>query len=110
MRKEFNYQGEKWRRKRKHILMLDGYKCRIDSMYGKSSEAKVVHHIYPVKEYPEYAWCDWNLISVSLANHNKLENRTTGELTELGMILQKATIPGVDWRKKKNVTRHTLKS
>lgn len=98
---EFDYGSIKWKKKRKHILRLDGYKCRIDRRYGKTTEASVVHHIYPADEYPEYAWCDWNLISVSLANHNRLENRNTGELTELGRSLQRATKPGVDWRKKK---------
>lgn len=72
------------------------------------TEAKVVHHIYPAEEYPEYAWCDWNLISVSQANHNRLENRTTGELTDLGLELQRITVPGVDWRNNKgNMTRPT---
>lgn len=62
----------------------------------------MVHHIYPAKDYPEYAWEDWNLISVSLATHNKLENRETGELTKLGQALKERTMPGVDWRKKKD--------
>ena len=62
----------------------------------------MVHHIYPADEYPEWAWCDWNLISVSLATHNKLENRQTGELTEAGIALQRRTEPGIDWRKNKN--------
>ena len=68
-------------------------------MYGGNEEANTVHHIYPADEYPQYAWCDWNLTSVSQKGHNKLENRQTGELTELGKMLQERTIPGVDWRK-----------
>lgn len=42
-------------------------------MYGGNEEANTVHHIYPADEYPQYAWCDWNLISVSQKGHNKLE-------------------------------------
>lgn len=95
----FDYQSSKWKKKRIKILKLDGYKCRIARMFGRTEEAKTVHHIYPADEYPEYAWCDWNLISVSLESHNKLENRRTGELTKLGMELQRRTIPGVDWRR-----------
>ena len=95
----FNYYGGKWKRKRLHILKLDGYKCQVEKMYGKTEEANTVHHIYPADIYPEYAWCDWNLISVSQAGHNKLENRATGELTELGRQLQQRTKPGVDWRR-----------
>lgn len=99
----FDYSGAKWKRKRRRILRMDGYRCQIARMYGRAEEATVVHHIYPAEEYPQYAWCDWNLISVSLSAHNKLENRLTGELTELGKQLQKRTKPGVDWRKKRDV-------
>lgn len=95
----FNYYGTKWKKKRKHILRLDGYVDQIEKRYGRTKEGTVVHHIYPADEYPEYAWCDWNLISVSLATHNKLENRQTGELLPLGIELQRRTEPGVDWRR-----------
>lgn len=96
-----DYGSAKWKKKRKHILMLDGYKDRLEAMYGRSVDATVVHHIYPSEEFPEYAWCDWNLISVSFATHNRLENRTTKCLTELGIWLQERTVPGVDWRKRR---------
>ena len=95
----FNYYGNKWKKKRLHILRLDGYVDQIAKRYGRTEEANVVHHIYPAEQYPEYAWQDWNLISVSLATHNKLEDRKTGELTELGLALQRRTVPGVDWRR-----------
>lgn len=98
--KEFDYNTTKWRKKAKRILRLDGYICQIAKMFGITKEAEVVHHIYPAKEYPQYAFESWNLISVSKKMHNKLENRTTGELTELGKALKERTIPGVDWRKK----------
>lgn len=96
----FDYYGTKWKKKRKHILRLDGYVDRIEKRYGRTVEANVVHHIYPAEEYPEYAWQDWNLISVSMATHNQIENRKTGQLTELGLQLQRRTKIGVDWRKK----------
>ena len=96
----FDYHGSRWKKKRKSILRMDGYKCQISAMFGKIEEADTVHHIYPADEFPEYAWCNWNLISVSTGGHNKLENRKTGELTKLGKWLMERTIPGVDWRKK----------
>ena len=71
---------------------------RIELRYGRQIQATIVHHIYPADEYPEYAYCDWNLISVSMATHNKLENRCSGNLTEAGLALQRRTIPGVNWR------------
>ena len=95
-----DYQSTKWKKKRLHILRKDGYLCQIAKRYGKTEEATVVHHIYPAEEYPQWQWADWNLISVSQAAHNRLENRKTGELTELGLKLQRKTKPGVDWRKK----------
>ena len=95
-----DYQSAKWKKKRLHILRKDGYLCQIAKRYGKAEEATVVHHIYPAEEYPQWQWADWNLISVSQAAHNQLENRKTGELTELGLKLQRKTKPGIDWRKK----------
>ena len=100
-----NYQGSRWKKTRLHVLRMDGYKCQVARWYGRSAEAQTVHHIYPVKDYPESQWCYWNMISVSNSSHNMLENRKTGELTELGMQLMRRTVPGVDWRKKKYATR-----
>ena len=100
--KMFNYYGSKWKKKRKRILRIDGYVDQIEKRYGRTVAANTVHHIYPAEEYPEYAWLDWNLISVSQATHNKIENRKSGELTAFGLALQRKTKPGVDWRKRKN--------
>lgn len=97
----FDYYSNKWKKKRLKILRLDGYKDKVAAMFGRTEEATVVHHIYPANDYPEYQWCNWNLISVSMATHNKLENRKTGELTSLGKWLMDKTKPGVDWRNKK---------
>lgn len=81
-------------------MRMDGYRDVIAARYGRAEEATTVHHIYPSGQYPEYAWADWNLISVSQGTHNKLENRVTGELTEEGKRLMRKTKPGVNWRKK----------
>lgn len=77
-------------------------------MYGRSEEATVVHHIYPAHEYPEWAWDDWNLISVSMATHNRLENRKTGELTEEGKMLQRMIKPKEDWRKNRDRSKNDM--
>ena len=86
-----NYQSEKWKRKRERILRRDGYQCQISRRYGKFVEAQVVHHIFPAEDYPEYEWSDWNLISVSLAVHNKLHIRDTRELSREGIDLMRRT-------------------
>lgn len=80
----FRYDNKRWKKKREKILKRDGYLCRESKRYGKRVEATTVHHIYPVEEYPEYAWCDWNLISLSQPMHNAMHDRSTGALTALG--------------------------
>ena len=105
-----DYSGNKWKKKRQKILRMDGYQCRVAKMYGRTEEANTVHHIYPADKYPEYAWCDWNLISVSQASHNKLENRITGELTALGRRLMELTKPGIDWRRERKIQAGLIRS
>lgn len=85
------YESDKWRRKRSAILRRDGYKDQIASRYGKNIEANIVHHIFPLDEFPEHRLSDWNLISVSMATHNRLHDRDTDELTELGVELLRRT-------------------
>lgn len=91
----FSYSTHKWKYLAAGILRRDGYRCQVSKRYGKQVPAEVVHHIYPVDEYPEYAYCPWNLIALSRAEHNALHDRTTGALTEKGMSLMRRTrIPG----------------
>lgn len=87
------YHSTRWKRKREKILRRDGYMCQLSLRYGKRIDADIVHHIYPVEDYPEYAFCDWNLISLSSSMHNKLHDRSTNKLTELGETLKNKTIP-----------------
>lgn len=100
-----NYQSAKWKKKQAHILRLDGFVDRVMTRYGVTREATTVHHIYPADEFPEWEWEDWNLISVGIGTHNKLENRKTGELTEMGKDLQRRIKPFQNWRKKKHGTK-----
>lgn len=46
-----------------------------------------MHHIFPADEFPEYAYTDWNLISLTRHAHNTLHDRDTDELTEAGRQL-----------------------
>ena len=89
----FRYDNKRWKKKREKILKRDGYLCRESKRYGKRVEATTVHHIYPVEAYPEYAWCDWNLVSLSLTKHNAMHDRKTNELTSLGREWMFRTIP-----------------
>lgn len=85
------YQDNRWKRKREKILRRDGYLCQESKRYGKRVDANTVHHIYPMEDYPEYKWCDWNLISLSHDIHNKMHDRNTNKLTPLGEALKRRT-------------------
>ena len=89
----FDYKGKRWRDLAARAMRRDGYKCQLSARYGRSVEAEMVHHIYPVDQYPEYGYCLWNLISLSKAEHNKLHDRDTGELTAAGVALMRRTKP-----------------
>lgn len=85
----FDYDSQRWKRKAEKIKRRDGYKCQLSARYGKNVPAEVVHHIFPVDEYPEYAYCDWNLIALSRKQHNRLHDRNTDKLTAEGIALQR---------------------
>lgn len=83
------YETTRWKRKREHILKRDRYVCQHYKKYGKRIDADTVHHIYPLEEYPEYSFCDWNLISLSNKAHNMMHDRKTRKLTEQGEALKR---------------------
>lgn len=87
------YKSKKWIRKRERVLRRDGYRCQYAKRYGKTESADTVHHIWPLEDYPEYALCSWNLISMSNASHNKMHVRKTKELTREGETLRSKTPP-----------------
>ena len=99
------YNSKRWKRLRKAVLQRDGYECQMAKAQGRSEEAKVVHHIFPRSEYPEYQWEDWNLISLSLGAHNMMHIRETDKLTERGELLRKnvAEERGIGTRKRTTV-------
>lgn len=85
------YESSKWRRIRLSALRRDKYQDQEAKRFGKIKPADVVHHIFPKNEYPQYAYCLWNLISVSRTTHNTFHDRETDELTEKGMELLRRT-------------------
>lgn len=89
----FDYKAKRWERLRAQVMRRDGYRCQLSKRFGKAVPADLVHHIYPVDEFPEYAFEPWNLISVSRAAHNKLHDRDSDKLTAEGVALMRRTIP-----------------
>lgn len=82
------YLTSKWKRKRKKILRRDEYLCQESRRFGRTESAEVVHHIYPIELYPELAFEDWNLISLSNCSHNSMHKRGSHELTAKGLRWQ----------------------
>jgi 5-methylcytosine-specific restriction endonuclease McrA len=101
MAKDF-YKSTKWKRKRNNILKRDDYMCQESKRYGKTVSATTVHHIYPLEYYPELAFIDWNLISLSNIKHNSMHDRDTHELTDLGKQWQARVRDKFEEWKKKN--------
>ena len=89
----FDYNSPRWRRLRERVLRKAEYRCQWARRYGRREEATTAHHIWPAEEFPEFAWCEWNLIALSQASHNAMHDRTTGKLTEFGEQLRRRTIP-----------------
>lgn len=88
-----NYKSSRWKALRARILRRDKYLCRENSRYGRTVPANTVHHIWPASAYPQYAWCEWNLISLSTAAHNAMHDRDTNDLTKLGESWRERTPP-----------------
>ena len=89
----FDHNSKRWRKKAKVIMHRDKHCCQYAATYGRCIPATCVHHIFPVDEYPQYAWCSWNLIALSNEAHNMMHDRKTGRLTALGKSLQRKVEP-----------------
>lgn len=88
-----DYKSLRWRRLRERVLRRDRYLCRENARYGRTVPATTVHHVWPVALYPEYAYCEWNLVSLSAAAHNAMHDRETDALTELGESWRRRVTP-----------------
>ena len=92
----FDYASPRWRRLRARVLREAGHRCQWARRYGRREQATHVHHIWPAEDFPEYAWCSWNLIALSQASHNAMHDRATGKLSDAGEQLRRRTIPPSD--------------
>ena len=85
------YDDKRWQNKRKSILRRDKYMCQECKRYGKQREGSHVHHIYPYENYPEFAYDDWNLITLCQSHHNEMHDRESHKLTNKGITLAERT-------------------
>ena len=82
------YNSSDWKRKRVEILKRDNWECQDCVSRVKSNEnlrgyervinrANEVHHVKELREYPNLALEDDNLISLCTVCHNKRHGRET---------------------------------
>lgn len=90
---DYSSSNRRWQRLRQQALRRDGYKCQESKRYGKVVQADTVHHIWPAEDYPEFAYCLWNLISLSAASHDAMHDRKTKKLTAAGLRWRSRTPP-----------------
>ena len=67
----------RWKRLRNFVMARDGYRCQESLRYGQSNPAEMVHHIYPVRDYPELEFVAWNLVALCNKQHNKIHKIMT---------------------------------
>lgn len=90
---DYSSSNRRWQRLRQQALRRDGYRCQESKRYGKIVEADTVHHIWPAEDYPEYAYCLWNLIALSASAHDAMHDRKTRKLTAAGLRWKNRTPP-----------------
>lgn len=66
------YKTWAWQKCRGTILDRDGYLCQVCLKDGEPIPADTVHHIKHLRDYPELALTESNLISVCFDCHNDL--------------------------------------
>lgn len=93
---DYSRSNHRWQRLRQQALKRDQFRCREAIRFGRVEEATHVHHIWPAEDYPEYAYCLWNLLSLSLASHDAMHDRRTGKLTAAGIRWKNRTRPPSD--------------
>ena len=93
---DYSSSNRRWQRLRQQALRRDGHRCQKSKRYGKIVAADTVHHIWPAEDYPEYAYCLWNLVSLSAAAHDTMHDRKTRKLTAAGLRWKNRTPPPSD--------------
>lgn len=81
------YKEPRWLALRKRVLVRDKYLDQYWKRYGRLINAEMVHHVFPVEDFPQYQWEEWNLVSVAKSTHMMLHDRENDELTDKGMEL-----------------------
>ena len=79
----------KWEKFRDKILRKYNYLCQESLRYGISEPAEMVHHIFPVSEYPELEFQEWNCLPLTNKRHNTFHDRKNDKVIGQGIFWQK---------------------
>lgn len=90
---QVEYKSKRWKKLRERRLRKDRHLCLECARYGRSTQASVVHHVWPAADHPEYQYAEWNLVSLCGPCHNAMHDRDTDALTERGEALRRRTPP-----------------
>ena len=90
---DYSSSNRRWIRLRERILRRDGYLCQESRRHGKHVEATTVHHIWPAEDFPEFAYCEWNLVSLCDEAHERMHQRKSRKLSPLGERWRRKTSP-----------------
>ena len=66
------YHTSKWQNKRKQIMRRDHNQCMMCRDKGRFTRASTVHHLKHLRDYPELALTDDNLISLCSGCHEEV--------------------------------------
>lgn len=89
---DYSRKNKRWRRLRERVLREQKW-CQESERYGVRRPAEVVHHVWPAEDYPEFAYCRWNLVALTAEAHDRMHDRLTRKLTPLGERWRRRTIP-----------------
>lgn len=89
---DYSRKNKRWRALREAVLRRDKWDREL-MRYGVYKPATTVHHIWPAEDYPEFAYCAWNLIALTAGTHDLMHERLSRKLTPLGERWRHRTIP-----------------
>lgn len=79
----------RWEKFRDRVLREHDYLCQESLRFGVSAAAEMVHHIYPVSQYPELEFVKWNCLPLTNKKHNSFHDRKNDNIIAGGLYWQK---------------------
>lgn len=80
---------KKWEKFRDKMMRKSDYLCQESLRYGLSVQAEMIHHIFPVSEYPELEFVEWNCLALTNRKHNTFHDRVNDKVVAQGIYWQK---------------------